>query len=400
MRPATERSAAAGRVSEVGLEPIDRPYLLVTFIPYFVDEGAIWLDRLWHKDLLHHLSYLKRLTIAAPRILGKSRDEDLVRLDRPDVRFVPLPPMRSKKEGLRALPELARALWRAVGEAEIVHSGIAGWPYPLGWVANPIALLRDKTLLLVVESAPWRLDAAPDAGLLRKARAGVTEALGRFFVKRSDLVFFTHEGYRASFGEGHVMPASWIEDEDVLSDAAALESWRTKSVPPLRALFAGRLETEKGVEVLVAAHRLLATNRGARIEAIGAGELAPKLREAGIPLRAPVPYGPEFRAILREAHVLVVPSLSNEQPRILYDAAAQAVACVATDSEGNRSLIEPGKTGLLFPRGDADALAKTLAELGLARAEKLGFGALRAVRGHTHRAMHEKRWAIIRGALE
>jgi hypothetical protein len=77
-------------------------------------------------------------------------------------------------------------LWDAVGQAEIVHSGIAGWPYPLGWMANLIAKLRRKKLLIIVESARWRIveKALVTASVLKRLEASVYELLARYWCSR------------------------------------------------------------------------------------------------------------------------------------------------------------------------------------------------------------------------
>ena len=51
------------------ITPISKPYLLVTFLPFHVDNaGEVWLDRLWHKDLVEHTVYIKNLLLLAEMI--------------------------------------------------------------------------------------------------------------------------------------------------------------------------------------------------------------------------------------------------------------------------------------------------------------------------------------------
>ena len=48
---------------------IDKPYLLVTFIPCFLDANdTIWLEQGWHHDLIEHLKYLRDFTLCAPKL--------------------------------------------------------------------------------------------------------------------------------------------------------------------------------------------------------------------------------------------------------------------------------------------------------------------------------------------
>ncbi len=222
-------------------------------------------------------------------------------------------------------------------------------------------MARGRFLLVNVESAPWRVRQGERASARRKIRGVVTEALGRFYAKRADLLVVTHDGYAQDFGNehAHVIPASWIHACDVLSPDAAAASWSRecgdKAPGPVRVLFVGRLVEDKGVRVLLDALPHLP-----ELVCLGEGPLAPALRSAGVRVLDPVPYGEPFFRLLRAAHVVVVPTLSDEQPRILYDAASQAVSCVASDTPGNRAMVRDSENGALVAKGDGAALARAL----------------------------------------
>src|SRR5262249_26033527 len=110
-----------------------------------------------------------------------------------------------------------------------------------------------------------------------------------------------------------------------------------------------------------------------------------------------LPYGPQFLTFLEQYHAILVPSLSDEQPRIIFDAAARGVAVLASDTDGLRPHIENGRTGVLLPPGDAAALADAMASWSGNPRElrKFALEALSRVRGKTHRAMHAERSRII-----
>jgi glycosyltransferase involved in cell wall biosynthesis len=399
----------------VSLPPkIEQEYLLVTSIPaYLGSDGSVWLDRLWQRDFVAHLNYVRRLTLAAPA-LPRRPDLDLVRVDPPagaTLRIVPLPKQESMLGALLRLPITTKQLWRAIGDAGIVHSGIAGWPFPLGWVANSIALLRGKQLFLVVESAPWRLTGLGDEGLRHRVRAFVTERLARFFVNRASLTLFTHEAYKQSLltrprRRGIVIPASWIDDADVLSPPAAQSAWEAKRASgSVRLLFAARLVPEKGTDLLLRAVAGARVARGAlRIDIIGEGSGRKSCEEAArrggaIALRVldPLPYGPRFFELLRGYHAALVPSVTDEQPRIVFDAFAQAVAVIGADTPGLSGHVRPEQTGWLVTRGDEEAWAGALerAAKSASELEGMGLAALSEAREMTHSRMHEARWRVL-----
>ena len=73
---------------------------------------------------------------------------------------------------------------------------------------------------------------------------------------------------------------------------------------------------------------------------------------------------------MAEADVFVLASFSEGHPKVLLEAMASGVPCVASDCEGNRSLVDDGRTGLLFdphrPEELAGQLGRVLADPGLA----------------------------------
>ena len=390
---------------------IEQPYLLVINIPYFVDrEGRVLLERTWHHDLVEHLRYLPALRLAAPLRPLPADAAQLVPIDeilRARLTLIPLPPQTSRLSALVQLPGTLRALWEAVGQAEIVHSGVGGWPFPLGWLANPIAKLRRKKLLIIVESAPWTLTAKRGAGasLRKRIEANVYERIAQYWCPRADLSFYTQPTYleryhRHGKGPAYVAPATWVNAEDILDDAQAQSLWDTKMQKPVRFLFAGRLEVEKGVRILLeAVEKLAAAGISGAVHFIGSGHLrdeviaAERTRPFEVKYFEPLPYGPLFLNFLQQYHGIIVPSLSDEQPRIVFDAAARAVPVLASDTDGLRPHIENNRTGRLVPGGDAAALAEVMAEWADNPSLLCRFAmeALARVRGKTHRAMHVER---------
>jgi glycosyltransferase involved in cell wall biosynthesis len=389
-----------------------RPYLLVISIPIYRDEsGTLWLERAWRQDLIQHLSYISDLRLCAP-VLPKEGQPDLVRIDLPPgvrMRVLPLPAQLSRLGALRALPRTVSVLWRAIGDAEIVHSGVIGWPYPLGWIANPLTVLRRRSLLIVVESSWLR------GGPGRKDRRlafwdTVSHWMARWSCKHADLAFFTQPTYRDTLHSGdrdraYVTPAVWINDADILDEATARSIWNRKLSEPVRLLLAGRLTAGKGIDVLLAALRLL-DGRGvrARVDIIGAGDRRPacilaakELGTVQLSVLDPVPYGRQFFELLQQYHAMLIPNLTDEQPRILFDAGARAVPAIASDTPGLRPYVDQDITGWLTPSGDPKALALMI-ERAMGDASKLrtmGLEALSATRGLSHLEMHRTRSQIL-----
>lgn len=392
---------------------IDRPYLLVTNIPFYTDDaGEVYLDKLWYRDLIRHTAYITGLMQASPAS-RKPPPGDWVRVEEPyrsAIRFVPLPPQPSFGGALLALPRTLGGLYKAVGDAEIVHCGVAGWPIPFGWFAALFATLRGRMLVVLIESAPWRLAGGLSPTRRARLRASVNEAIGRLICSKADLCMFSQPSYmeslkRGSRGPAYVTPASWIDEEHVLDSAAASRIWQAKLARAPRWLFAGRLHPNKGVGVLLEALSLLEEMKlEIQLDFIGIGDLSVEIDAAiqrfqhvRVSRLAPVAYGSSFFELLDGYHGLVVPSLADEQPRLVFDAPARAVPLVAADTDGLRPHVRHDQTGVLVARGNPRELADALAALH-ANPEKLktlGLAALEEIRSHTHTAMHVTRSQIL-----
>lgn len=392
--------------------PMDEPYLLVVPIPFYRDEtGAVWMMQAWERDFRRHLEYLTRLTLLSPQRAFDPSIPELVRLapeTQAAARFAALPAQDSLLAALCGLPRSIRTAWREVARATVVHSGVAGWPIPLGWITNPIALLRKRRLVIVVESAPWRLVPGQRATVAARLRAWLTERLARFFARRADLFIATQPSYVATLHDGErgrgasfVNPASWIDEEEMVGIEAAEHAWQRKREETPRLLFAGRLLPEKGVALLLeAARELLEADAAVEFHVIGEGPLREAWLGASrapwgerITVLDPVPYGAPFLDLLRDHHAVLVPSLSDEQPRILFDAYSQAVPVIASDTDGIRPHVRDGQTGWLVAPGSRAALVRAI-RAALGSTEELarrGLAARDSAASMTHREMHRSR---------
>jgi glycosyltransferase involved in cell wall biosynthesis len=154
---------------------------------------------------------------------------------------------------------------------------------------------------------------------------------------------------------------------------------------PARILYVGRFAAEKNLETVVAAAAVLTRWLPVHLIFVGAGPLQPRLREqarvAGVDLEFPGVVPQErLPPLYATADAFVLASFTEGHPKVLLEAMAAGLPCVASDCEGNRSLIVDGKTGLLFdprrPADLADRLARVLTDAVLG--ETLG-GAGRAL---------------------
>jgi glycosyltransferase involved in cell wall biosynthesis len=137
---------------------------------------------------------------------------------------------------------------------------------------------------------------------------------------------------------------------------------------PLVFFFAGRLDDQKGVDVLVEAFRRLPP--GARLRLAGTGpredeyrRLAASLGTGGeVQFLGMVPRT-QLPALLGGSHVFVLPSRYENLPLGILEAMACARPVVVTRVGGVGEMVDEGVEGLLVPPDDAQALTLAMRRL-------------------------------------
>lgn len=161
------------------------------------------------------------------------------------------------------------------------------------------------------------------------------------------------------------------------------------SVPDAYFLFVGRIAPNKGLPLLLDALARLPPAERSPLVVVGPdwGErtsLEAQSRRLGIEREVhwlgPIPTGSVYRAIVRRAQSLVLPSEWEAFGLVLLDAMAAHTPIVATAVGAVPEVLEQGRAGRLVPYGDPSALAAALADVrehpGRTR-ELVGYGAER-----------------------
>ena len=149
-------------------------------------------------------------------------------------------------------------------------------------------------------------------------------------------------------------------DHRPLPPASRLDLQTPDDAPLIVAV--GRLHPNKGFDVLLTA---LAEVPGAYLWLAGEGPQRPLLegmiRALGIGSRVRMlGWRQDVSALLATADVMCVPSRTEGFGSVMIEGWACGVPLICASSEGPVDLIEPERTGILVPIGDADALAAAL----------------------------------------
>jgi glycosyltransferase involved in cell wall biosynthesis len=201
--------------------------------------------------------------------------------------------------------------------------------------------------------------------VLRVATSTYEQSVGRFIVRSSSAVIAVSEAVSrhaqrlgAPRDRIHLVPNGVDHDRFYPRSRTGAELER-----PL-VLCVGRLISNKGPQVLIEA---LARPPRSDVDVVFVGdgpmreELERKVEKLG--LRDRVRFEGQSHDVadwLRQADVLVRPSFTEGLPLTVLEAMASRVCVVASDIAGNADLLRHGKSGLLFPVGDAGALAAAL----------------------------------------
>jgi L-malate glycosyltransferase len=136
----------------------------------------------------------------------------------------------------------------------------------------------------------------------------------------------------------------------------------------------------------------------ARLLLVGEGPEMPKIREL-VHGRALEPYvrflglRGDIARLLSAADIGLLTSVSEGIPLTLIEAMAAGLPVVSTDVGGVREVVEDGRTALLAPSGDDDALAEAILRLAgdPALRERMGCtGRRRAESAFSERRMHDE----------
>ncbi len=176
--------------------------------------------------------------------------------------------------------------------------------------------------------------------------------------------YLVSEYRRGNFPLPHVIvKPHFVDIGDSVNPADRSE---TPAGEPLPLLFVGRMDGEKGVEVLREAWQKLTQQLGpgaVSLRAIGDGPLRRRLEGIdGITVEGYLPSNAVYRAMARAA-ILIVPSTSGEAfGRVAVEALAVGTPVVGSNVGGQAEVLCRGG-GVLFENGSPSALADAIAGL-------------------------------------
>jgi glycosyltransferase involved in cell wall biosynthesis len=362
-------------------------YAIFTHIPYSYYQGKYLTDVLWYWDIKANMRFLRdfgKLSVVAPMsspnvirnpATFERQDFDMLELHQ-------LPYFLTIKDFLRSLPRLVHEISKQVSNSDIVHSNSTFFP-PVGVLALAFALFKNKKRLFVMDT-----DFVEDLKIeiLREKKTGrkifliaariLNSVLLNLCIASSNFTLVIGGALQKRHGHWKrvaKIDVPWVRDCDILSTQKLkkrLEDVSNKD--RLKVLYASSLTFKKGILTAIKSFEILRQrNIPVTLTIFGEGPLKNIVQEIirnkrlndYISYAAYVPYGSHFYRTLRQYDVIVIPNLGDEQPRILFDAWANGVAVIASDTEVFRDVVSNGLNARLFSVGNPTELAETIEEV-------------------------------------
>jgi len=247
---------------------------------------------------------------------------------------------------LQWVPEPRFAAWLGprLAVADVVHAHMFGaW-----WAAARAAPVGSPLVASEHNQYLW-----PG----RPRTAEMHEALGRVDV------FFAHGPSARATVIAHGLPLARLREG--ISPVVGTQARPAPGLPSPRIVFAGRLDPDKGPDILVEALGLLRDPPSTLI--LGDGRLRGRLKrrvgELGLAKRVSLPgWVSDPGSYIAGAAVLAIPSRDEAFSQTAIIGLAHGVPVIGTQVDGLAATLGGGR-GILVPAGDSQALAATLEQV-------------------------------------
>jgi len=405
---------------------INTKYVLYNSTPLLLDENGRYLcDPFWAKELKRHIEYIADLHLCCP-IIKTDKNSDMAQLkktvsynfgDLTDIteyqmRIIPLAYSKGWLNVFKYFIPNFFKVKNALSPNCVAHSDCAGWPFPLSFYLLPLKLFSQFTWVIVLESTFFLMNKGDAFNLRKFISHHLNLLLLPLVLKAADARLFTHQKYKNIFLKNtnknvFIFQYSMIDDEYFIEEQTLINKLQDIHQRKVRFIMAGRLVHEKGVQLLLDAIDVLRQkNIEAEINIMGSGTLETACRDfadkpqGSVTMKfiEPIPYGKGFYEYLSSYDFLMLPNLSEEQPRIVFDSFGQGLSILASDTEGLVATCKHDENAIIFKRGDVQSLSFAITSI-VNQKEKivnLGLNGLRYAKSRTHQRMHQDREKFLK----
>lgn len=260
-------------------------------------------------------------------------------------------------------------LWQEMQQRHPRVVFVAGWSHPIVIIA--IVMARIIGAKVVAFSDTWISDSS---GLRDMVKRSVLRLIHRFAPGgRQQACYLRNLGVP----DAHIFPAN------MTVDTAAMRAYLNTEGPAQRNairdalglgvedplfLFVGRLEPEKGADLLLEAFTALSRGRQAQLVIVGDGSMRPMVEQA-VAQDNRIVYrgrleGEELWAQFAAADAFVAPSRAEAWGLVVNEALTAGLAIILSDRFGCiDDLVRSDESGLIIPGEDCDSLSRAMLRL-------------------------------------
>lgn len=164
--------------------------------------------------------------------------------------------------------------------------------------------------------------------------------------------------------QAYGLPRSRIATGLYGGDASLFHPGNDAYERPARIGFVGQMIRRKGVDLLIDAFRRIATEYPEyELHLYGSGKLSPRCKNVPRVIHHPFTRPEQIAEALRSFRIFVMPSLDDNWPLALHEAALSGCALLTTDAVGNAVELVAEQNGVVVRSGDEDALVDGLRTL-------------------------------------
>jgi glycosyltransferase involved in cell wall biosynthesis len=392
-------------------------YAIVTPLPFTLTPGQCYaVDELWGWYLTAELAAFSNVCVFAP--LSATFEPTIFSYIFPkdsSITFYPLPNFTNRFQFLIKLPKILYELSRNIREEDLVHS-VGAVYLPIGITANMLCLLRRHKKRIFVLDEDYVTNVALTIKSEKDTRKKVAYIIVRplydfiikFCIATAPLTFVIGAALYKNYekcGNVKKIHASWVRERDILAPKQIEEKLKNAEGRHCKILFAGRLIHTKGPLIAVKTVKVLKQRDiPVTLDIYGRGALLKELEEFVslndlsdiVSFKDLLRYDAFYRS-LRQYDVIIVPNVSGEQPRIIFDAMASGVAVVGSKIDSFTDIISDGDNGLLCTGGDPESFAFAIESLftNTQLLARVLYGGVETAKENTIESMSKKRKQII-----
>lgn len=352
--------------------------LLITHEIHAVEAGGRFYNSkgvIDYDALCNYRISISDITVLVRCIKADKHENDWLRIDGEGVSVWPVPEYKSIVKTFLFLPGIAARVLRGIKHCDRYMVRLPG---PTGlFVALLLWLKGKKYAVEFVGHASESFIETRKRLRFRRFYGRLFEAAIKFFVHRAHCVAHRSQYLRKLY-PNKCAEKEWVfsgvQLDGVVSRPRGAEFF---SAAPFKVISVGRLQDEKGHKILLEGFRMVCERSGLPVELhlVGDGPEYPQLEEEAVRLGighlvhfyGRVQRGPKLFSLLDEAHLFVLPSLTEGMPRSLIEAMARGLPGLGSAVGGIPELL---REECLFPPGDAKAIAEKILSL-VGKPEKL-----------------------------